>query len=198
MIVVDTETTGVDPNKHSIVSIGAVELENPNNTFYGECQIWEGAEITKEALEVNGFSKEDITDPSKQTLEILMRGFLNWSQSVGNRMLAGRNVAEFDLQFLRTSAYRYSLNWDIARRTIDDHTLTYMHMIKRGETPPTANKRSDIDSNFTQKYVGIPEVPQPHNALTDAKWTAEAISRLLFDEPLLDEYKKYPIPWLVE
>lgn len=198
MIVVDIETTGVDPQKHSIISIGAVEFENPDNEFYGECSIWDGAEITEEALEANGFSIEDVTDRTKQSLEILMRAFIDWTHTAANRTLAGRNVAEFDLQFLMTSAYKYSLNWDLAKRTIDDHALTYMHMVKRGLTPPEKNKRSDIDSNFTQNYVGIPEVPYPHNALTDAKWTAEAISRLLYDKSLFDSYKEYPIPWLTE
>ena len=45
MIVVDVETTGVDARKNSIVSIGAVDFENQKNQFYGECKIWEGAEI---------------------------------------------------------------------------------------------------------------------------------------------------------
>ena len=34
MIIVDVETTGIDPEKHSIVSIGAVDFSNPSNEFY--------------------------------------------------------------------------------------------------------------------------------------------------------------------
>jgi len=59
MIMVDVETTGVDAKKNSIISIGAVDFSNPQNQFYKECRIWEGAEITQQALYINGFTKED-------------------------------------------------------------------------------------------------------------------------------------------
>jgi DNA polymerase III epsilon subunit-like protein len=109
MIVLDTETTGLDPDKNSLLSIGALEFESPENQFYGECRIWDGAEIETIALEINGFSK--------------------------------------------------------------------------------------ISSNFIFRYVGIIEEREEHNALEDAKLTAEAISRLLHGKQLLEEYKKFPIPW---
>ena len=66
MIVVDVETTGSIPYRHSIVSIGAVEFENPTNQFYEECRIFEGAEIEDIAMKVNGFSYDEINDPSKK------------------------------------------------------------------------------------------------------------------------------------
>jgi len=39
MIVADIEATGLDPRKHSILSIGAVDFEHPERQFYGECRI---------------------------------------------------------------------------------------------------------------------------------------------------------------
>ena len=44
------EFSGLDPRKHSIVSIGAVDFENPSRQFYKECRIWHGAEIVPESL----------------------------------------------------------------------------------------------------------------------------------------------------
>lgn len=35
MIIVDLETTGTDPMKHSVVSIGAVDLDYPLTCAYG-------------------------------------------------------------------------------------------------------------------------------------------------------------------
>ena len=61
MIVADLETTGLDSRKHSILSIGAMDFENQENTFYGECRIRENSEIDEEALRVNGFTREKIT-----------------------------------------------------------------------------------------------------------------------------------------
>ena len=53
MIVTDIETTGTNPDKHSILSIGAVDMNSPDNRFYAECKIWEGAHIDQTALEIN-------------------------------------------------------------------------------------------------------------------------------------------------
>ena len=67
MIVVDTEASGTEAHIHSLVSIGAVDFDNPENRFYEECQIWEGAHIMEGSLEVNGFTEAQITDTNKQT-----------------------------------------------------------------------------------------------------------------------------------
>ena len=67
MLIVDVEASGTEYHKHSIVSIGALDLENPENQLYIECQIWDGAHINPEALEVCGFSEAEITAPAKQT-----------------------------------------------------------------------------------------------------------------------------------
>ena len=37
MIVIDLETSGIDPMEHSILSLGAVDFDNPEYFFYGEC-----------------------------------------------------------------------------------------------------------------------------------------------------------------
>ena len=34
MIVVDMESSGVEPHKYSLLSVGAVDFTNPDNTFY--------------------------------------------------------------------------------------------------------------------------------------------------------------------
>ena len=57
MIVVDIETTGTNPQKHSIVSIGAINLEASAERFYIECRIWVGAHIDPAALVVNVFDE---------------------------------------------------------------------------------------------------------------------------------------------
>jgi len=62
MIVLDVEATGTEPHKHSIVSVGALDIANPTNRFYMECRAWDGAHIMDEALAVNGFSREQVID----------------------------------------------------------------------------------------------------------------------------------------
>lgn len=194
MIVVDVEASGVEYHKHSIVSVGALEFERPENRFYAECRIWDGAHIMKEALEVNGFTEEEIIDPQKQSEGGLITAFLEWVNTCKEHTLAGQNVS-FDRDFLKAAAERTHLNWPLAYRTIDTHTLAYMHYVLMGKSVPTNNQRSALDLDAVLRYTGIPEEPKPHNALTGALSHAEVISRLLYGKKLLPEFDQYAVPW---
>jgi len=67
MIVIDCEFSGLDFREHSLLSIGAIDFDNPTNTFYGECRLGGGATFDPVALQINGFSEDDITSNKKQT-----------------------------------------------------------------------------------------------------------------------------------
>lgn len=197
MLVVDVEASGVDAAKNSIVSVGALDLSNPANQFYEECRVWDGAHIEEGALEVNGFTRGQITDAGKQSEAELVKKFIVWGLTLDDRTFAGQNVS-FDRDFLQAAARRAGhTDWPFAHRTVDTHTLCFMHMVKRGVVPPLdpAHKRSALNLDAVLNYCGIPEEPQPHNALTGAKSHAEVISRLLYDKKLLPEFEKYAIPW---
>jgi DNA polymerase III epsilon subunit-like protein len=193
MIILDVECTGVDEVKHSILSVGAIDFDNPSYQFYEECRAFDGAHVMDEALAINGFTSEQVFDKSKQTDEELVRHFIEWAKGVKEHTFAGQNPS-FDRDFLHRAADRYHLEWPFAYRTIDQHSVCYTHMIKRGIVPPVINNRTDLNSDKIMKYVGIPEEIHPHNALNGAKVAAEALSRLLFGENLLPEYKNFPIP----
>lgn len=197
MLVIDTECSGMSPERDSILSIGALDLKNPENRFYGECRIWDGAHINDEALEVNGFTEEQARDPKKKSESELVEEFLQWSQQLDDRTLAGQNPS-FDRDFLRAAAARVHLPWDLAHRTLDTHTICYMHMVKQGLQPPLDNehRRSSLDLDAILNYCGIPDEPTPHNALTGALSHAEVISRLLYDKKLLPEFSAFEIPWI--
>jgi DNA polymerase III epsilon subunit-like protein len=194
MIVVDVEASGTEYHTHSIVSIGALDFDDPTNQFYDECRIWDGAHIMDGALEVNGFTESEITDPSKKTEGEITRAFLAWAMDIKEHTLAGQNVS-FDRDFLKAAAERAHLDWPLAYRTIDTHTLAYMHMVKRGLKIPTTDGRSALDLDAVLRYCGIPNEPSPHNALTGALSHAEVTSRLLYDRKLLPDFKQFPIPW---
>lgn len=198
MIVVDVEASGTEYHVHSIVSIGALDFENPANQFYEECRVWDGAHIMDEALEVNGFTRGEVTDPNKKTEAEVTRAFLAWAHDLSDRTLAGQNVS-FDRDFLKAAAQRAGEDWDLAYRTIDTHTLAWMHMVKRGLEPPIdpEKHRSALDLDAVLNYTGIPEEPTPHNALTGALSHAEVIARLLYDRKLLPQFTQYEIPWTV-
>ena len=227
MIVIDIEGSGVEYAKHSIVSIGALDFDNPTNRFYGECRIWEAADvrgtsvgltetvceqcgakcpvsvqpqlrahIMDEAMLVNGFTEAEVRDPKKMSEGELVRQFLEWSQHMGDRTLAGQNIS-FDRDFLKAACGREGIAWELAYRTLDTHTFCWMHMVKRGLVPPIdpQHRRSALNLDAVLNYCGIVDEPQPHNALTGALSHAEVISRLVYGKKLLPEFDQYPIPW---
>lgn len=198
MIVLDVEASGTNYEQHSIVSIGAVDFNNPDNRFYKECRVWEGAKIMKGALEVNGFTEAEITDQHKLSEAEVTEKFLDWTTTMADRTLCGQNVS-FDRDFVRAAADRADLNYDLAYRTIDTHTLCYMHIVKRGYEPPIdmKHKRTNLNLNAILNYCGISKEPDPHNALTGALCHAEVAARLLFDRKLLPEFQSTEIPWLL-
>ena len=197
MIVVDVEASGTEYSKHSMVSVGGVDFSNPSRQFYEECRIWDGADIMDEALQVCGFSKSEIMDPTKKSEAEITAAFFAFALEADDHTLAGQNVS-FDRDFLKAAAGRAHLDWPLAYRTIDTHTLAYMHMAKRGLIPPIEHHRSALNLDRVLNYVGIPDEPDPHNALTGALCHAEVISRLLYDVPLLPEFEQFPIPWLTQ
>ncbi|MEJ0053371.1 MAG: hypothetical protein WDN10_01400 [bacterium] len=197
MIAVDAEMSGLDFEKHSILSIGALDLDEPENRFYGECRAWDGAHIETDALVVNGFTVTEATDPRKQGEGELVQSFIAWSLSIAERTLGGQNCA-FDRMFIEAACRRSGIECPFAHRVIDAHSLTWLHMLKRGLTPPIDEKHrhSAINLTFALSYCGVPEEPKPHNALTGALCHAEVISRIAYTRKLLPEFAQYDIPWL--
>ena len=196
MLIIDIEATGTNADKHSILSIGAVDLLSPTNRFYGECRMWAGAHVMEEALTVNGFTLEQISDVTKKTEATLVTEFMSWTRTLSNRTPAGQNVS-FDRAYLVAACARAGMQFDLPFRTIDVHTLGYMHMVKQGLTPPfdVIHKHSALNLDGVMNYCGIPDEPDPHNALTGALSHAEVVSRLLYDKKLLPEFSEFEIPW---
>jgi DNA polymerase III epsilon subunit-like protein len=195
MIVLDMEMTGVDEDKNSIVSIGAVDFHNTDIRFFEECQIWQGAHVEPEALAINGYTHEQITDASKKTEEQIVSEFFAWIMEREERTIAGQNP-QFDTNFLRAAGLRYKLNYPLAHRTIDLHSVAYLHMMKHSLQPPVKNHHSGLDSDTIMKYVGIPAEPKPHIALNGAIWETEALYRLLYDRPYMAQFHPYTVPWV--
>lgn len=198
MIVLDVEASGTNPDQHSILSIGALDLANPSNQFYDECRMWDGAKIEAEASAINGFSEEDARDETKKSEAELIAAFFAWADSVeGDHTLAAQNVS-FDHAFLTSAAKRAGIAFPFAKRTLDVHTLVWLHMTLKGHIPPTERGHSSISMTYALSYCGLPEEEKPHNGLTGALCHAEVISRIAYTKKLLPEYFEYDIPWLTK
>ncbi|MES2223417.1 MAG: 3'-5' exonuclease [Patescibacteria group bacterium] len=195
MIVVDVETTGTDPRYHSLVSIGAIDFENPADTFYRECYVFDGARIEEKALQINGMTEAELYDKSKPSEADILKEFIVWMRNKKDHTFAGQNVS-FDVAFIIAAAERAQTNVSIAHRVVDLHSITYFHMSRRGIVPPLAHGRTDLDSDKIMEYVGIPAEPKPHVAINGAKWEAEAFSRLFNEKSMFPELNSFKIPWI--
>ncbi len=204
MIILDLETSGTDWRYHSMLSIGAIDFDNPENEFYGECTAFEGAKIEPEALAINGFTVEEITpgekgftliDGSKPKMsdkELILK-FMEWAKRVGDTTIGGENPS-FDRDFLKATAERYSIDWTFAYRTIDLHSVAYAHMLSKGIEPPSKNNHSGLNLPKIIAYCGLPENKQAHNALEDTLFTAEAFGRIVYGQNTVSDFEAYPIP----
>lgn len=167
MIIVDIETTGVDPLKNSIVSIGAVDFEK-GDEFYIECCAIPDREIDEYALKINGFTKEQCLDTSKPSAEEAYKKFLWWTTDDRLVMLAGQQVGSFDAKFLQHMHERCGLGkWPFGHRTLDLHSVAYA---KFGES---------LSLDGILQKLGLPPEPKPHNALTGARVEYAAFKKLL-------------------
>lgn len=203
MLVTDIETTGLDPVKAAILSIGAVNLLKPNSRFYTEIRVpthhnrglYVGpVEISDEALEINGENRDSIHSEQRVPLCDALTSFEAWAQDAENITLAGENVGSFDCVFLQCGYSRLDMRWPFGHRSIDMHTIAASILLSLNRhSLPLKDRRSKLDSTAIFALVGLPEEPKPHNALKGAEWEAEAIYRLLYGTGLLPEFAHLPV-----
>ena len=130
MIILDIETTGTDPRRHSIVEVGAIDFDNPGIFFNERCSVWKGAEIDFKALEINGLTLNEIRDKTIFTQKELISSFMMWVDPIEDRTIAGQNV-DFDINFLNESAARCGFEFSLGKRKVDQHSIVYAHFLKR-------------------------------------------------------------------
>jgi len=193
MILLDIETTGTDPRRHSIVEVGAIDFDCPGNYFNERCQIWTGAEIDFKALKINGLTPDEIQDKSTLTQKELISKFMSWIDRIEDKTIAGQNV-DFDISFINESSARCGLNFRLGKRKVDQHSIVYAHFLKRNVKPQLKDGFSDLNSDFIMNYAGLPPEPKPHRAINGARFEAEALSRLIYGRGMFEEFAEYPIP----
>lgn len=194
MIILDIETTGLDPEVHGIVSIGAVDDNDLSSYFYEECRIREGEKIDDFALEVNGFTIDECRDKNKQSTRDLIQHFDDWLSTRSIKMIGGLHIGTFDVPFFNKKAIQVGLRAKLHKRSIDLHSITFAKMQQLGKVVPMTDGWSVMDTDFIHPFCGLPKEPKPHNALNGAKWEAESLFRLMYGKNLLPEFMRYPVP----
>jgi len=180
MIILDTETTGLDHEKHEIVSLGAMHRDNHTkkitSSFYAEYRVkneYKYEEI-KKALKVNGFSMTEIYDEGKVTFSEGYADFKEWcleSEGLFNPekiKICGQNI-HFDSGFIKAAL---DGRWDFDVRLINTYGMYWVYQ----ESHPKAPESFALDAWI--KYFKLDKRSGVHNALTDVELTVSVINKI--------------------
>ncbi len=193
MIVVDVQTTGWDERKDHIVEIGAVDFTDPARTFHRECRLSPNATISPEALRAFKFERRTLSDASRPTVRSAIYDFIGWSEASEVRTLAGQN-SWFDAAFLKAAAGRYDVRWPFGYRQVDLHSVLLATLMRQSIEFPVEEGLDALSLSAAMRFVGLEYGDGRHSALTNARLTAEAFSRLIYGKALFGEYERHEIP----
>ena len=168
---IDVETTGLNPNRHSLIEIGA---KFRGEFFYQKCPHDDALEIDPKAIKINGYDP-DATDRKGWKLgqNELLEDFLNWYYEMGghdNVKLCGCNVG-FDSRFLNINLTRYDFGIDHwSFRLLDLHQFAYFFSLRWKEK---------ISAGKVYQRLGIPKEGIPHTAINGVKQAIKIYEKII-------------------
>ena len=197
MIVLDIETSGVDFLKCGIWQIGAVDFENPENQFLDECRIDDEDIIEGGTLKVTGKTEAEMRNSEKQSQKELLERLFEWSNKIRIKNFICQNP-QFDTTFLKIKALKYGLEYPFHYRAFDLHSVAQTKYYEINRKFVMDDNKSGMNLTNVLNFCGLKDERKYHNALEDAKLTAECFSRIINGKNLLEEFKKFKIPKYLE
>lgn len=182
LLVLDTETGGLDPSRFSILSVGAVIWDDGTLGEEIELPIAEASIVTDPtSLAINQIDPKihsltalPVEHAASRFVGYLRRNFPSLSQ--GEKItIVGHNVA-FDMGFLRRFLRLGNENFDyyFSHRSVDTAAILKFLMLAGRVSIRSPSSTEAFD------YFGI-QIPDQkrHTALGDARATAELLNSLL-------------------
>jgi len=172
-VVIDTELTGLDERKDSIVSIAAIRMVGGRidleDTFYR--LVNPETELTAESVIIHGITPSEVA--KKPGIEKALSEFL---QFCGNDVVVGHCVS-IDLSFINREMKRM-LGYTMKNHAVD--TSAIYEWIQKKFSSRRAFPYSFTDSGLYDiaQFFGIP-VNGAHNAVMDAFITAQVFQRFI-------------------
>ena len=177
LLFVDTETGGLDPHKHSLLSLAMVVWEGGEILDSMEILINDGIlSVTEEALSINKIDLETHKQLAVSTIRAYdeMVVFIRkYFPGQGKTTLAGHNV-HFDAGFLQTffAANHSDFSEFFSHRMIDTSSILH-YLYLSGRIKQRAVSSDDAFRLFNIRVEGR------HTALGDAMATARLFTSLL-------------------
>lgn len=160
-VVVDIETTGLDPQTDEIIELAAIKVMNGDEREAFSCIVKPAKNVPQSVLQLTGLSKSDLK--SGEDARSAIDRFLSF---IGYCPLVAHN-ASFDLSFLQAVIQR--LGFD----EIENETIDTLDLAKK--------KHSGLNSyrlGSLAEYFGI-GVKGLHRALPDAQTTRQLFLQLI-------------------
>jgi DNA polymerase-3 subunit epsilon len=177
LLFIDTETGGLDPDKHSLLSFAMVIWEDMKIIDSKEVLINDGIlSVNKEALSINKIDIEKHKQSamtSSQAMDEIISFIGKHFPGHGKITLAGHNV-HFDADFLKRffSANNKDFSEFFSHRIIDTSSILY-YLYLSGRI-----KQKAVSSDKAFELFDI-KVEGRHTALGDAMATAKLFTTLL-------------------
>lgn len=176
LLVIDLETTGTNPFRHDVLSVGLVPLKesDPPCVVYVRPTEIQWTQFAKANFERFAATWESNALPPAAACGAIERYLAKVFR--GEAVTAiGHNVG-FDVAFLRKLAFLAGKNEldAISHRALDTHTMLYLLFLK-GRVPSSA---LSSDGAFRHFGIRVSEIAR-HTALGDALATRELVLRLL-------------------
>jgi len=197
-ISLDIETSGTHFVKSGIWQIGAYDLET-GEEFLEESRIddedilFNHPTDKRTVLEVIGKTEEELRDKEKQSQKQLLENFFEWVSKRPMKNFLCQNP-QFDVAFFNIRAVKYGLKMPFNWRAFDLHNIAQTRYFDLNKEFLIKEDHSDMGLTNILKFCGMEDNRKAHNALEDAKLTAECFSRLMYGENLFQEYSQYEIP----
>lgn len=158
--VVDTETTGLDPQQDRLIEIAAIRFRGGKETARFETLIKPGRKLSKKITEITGITDEELKDaPMPQDA---LQKFMDFLQ---DDIIVAHN-ANFDVNFIYDSLQRCELP-PLRNNFVD--TLRLARFV--------LPCMEDYKLSSLASYYKIPQ-PVAHRALADCETTAQLLQKL--------------------
>lgn len=177
ILFIDTETGGIDPASHSLLSLALVVWKELEVRASIEILVNDGVlNVTEKALEINGINLSEHKKKAVSPVLALQQvdQFLDLHFSRDEKIILGGHNINFDVNFLNAFLTRNGYNFQqrFSHRFVDTSSILF-YLYLTGKI-----KRKLTASQDAFDYFGI-TVPGRHTALGDAFATAQLFSKLV-------------------
>jgi len=171
-VIVDIETTGLDPHLGAIIEIGAVRMEADGQTRDFQCLLRPRVPVEPQAFLAHGISEAEANELGMAPAD----GLRAFAEYLGDLPMVAHNGLGFDFPFLAVEMDRYQV------LRADNLLLDTVPIAKR--FVKTTDGGFSLRS-LCQTYSVVNE--RAHRALADARATAQVFREMAKPFPFIEE-----------